>query len=120
MTDKPSYQYKIDPNKPPSERALILLEKWDKSVLKKLVEIEKEFAKECRWLSNKHDPTGKLPHNGWGRPALNRAATEANEFYDYKSLWKEAIAAMHQIEARIKGLEVVLGWDEELGYKTND
>ena len=111
---KNSYEAKIDPKKPPSDRALMLLKRWDKTCLKKLIEIEKEFANECRWLSNKHDPTGKLPYNGWGRTALNRAATEANGYYDYQFQWVQVEQAMDNIKARIKALDYVLGWwDEE-------
>jgi hypothetical protein len=114
MTDKPSYLSKIDPyKKPPSERALMLLEKWSKTCLPKLLEIQKEFAKEVRWHSNKHDPTGKLPRNGWGRSALKRAATEANGYYDYQFQLVQAEHAMEDIKLRIKGLEILLGWDEE-------
>ena len=84
-----------------------------KTCLSKLIEIENEFANECRWHSNKHDPTGKPPHNGWGKNELNRAATEANGYYDYQFQWVQAEHVMDQIKARIRGLEMILGWDEE-------
>ena len=112
MTDKPSYLSKIDPSKPPSENALMLLEKWSKTCLPKLCEINEEFAKECRWHSNKHDPSGKLPRNGWGRTALFSAATEANNYYDYQFQMVQAENAMENIKLRIKGLEILLGWRE--------
>ena len=37
---------KIDPNDPLSDRAMMLLEKWDKSVFRKILELENEVNKE--------------------------------------------------------------------------
>ena len=111
---KVSYKAKLDPNNPPSERAIMLLEKWDKSVFNKIFDLAEEARKERIWHQQKYDLKGKLPKNGWGRPGLVKAADEASGYYSYSFLLYQAEEKLDQIKAEIKGLYALLEWEDHL------
>jgi len=107
-----SYKAKLNPNKPPSERAIMLLEEWDKSVLNKLFILAEEVKKERIFHQQKYDINCKLPKNGWGRVGLNQAANEANGYYSYDFLMMQAEEKLDQIKAEIKGIYTLLDWED--------
>ena len=107
-----SYKDKLNPHNLPSERARMLLEKWDKSVFKEIIELEDEVTKEHVFHQRKYDLHCKLPKNGWGRCGLISAADEAMSINDYCFLLVQAEDALDQMKARINGLYYLLGWNE--------
>ena len=92
-----SYKAKLDPNNPPSEREIMLLEKWDKSVFNKLFDLAEEVRKERIFHQQKYDLKCKLPKNGWGRTGLIIAANKASAYYSYSFLLSQAEEKLDQI-----------------------
>ena len=109
---KVSFQDKLNLYNQPSERAKMLLEKWDESVFQEIVRLEDEVNKEHQFHQKKYDISCKLPKNGWGRGGLASAADEAMAINDYCFLLVQAEDALDQMKARIKGLYYLLGWNE--------
>ena len=112
-----SYKDKIDPNDPLSDRAMMLLEKWDKSVFRKILELENEVNQEHIYHQRKFDISCKLPNTAWGRSGLVKATNEAMGIYDYCFLLIQADRALDQMKTRIKRLYFLLGFNEELGER---
>jgi len=110
-----SYKAKLNPNKPPSERAIALLERWDESSFHQLFDLAKEIEKERIFFQQKYDINCKSPKNGWGRTGLHLAADEANGYYDYQFLLMQAEERLDQIKAQIRGIYALLEWGDNNG-----